>query len=85
MTTSWGRALMATPIVGQAVGMFAKGYAGIVASELKKCTPPPAGFPPTVAAARARLQLSAARASAASRPSRGESHVRALRVRMLAR
>ena len=49
MTTSWGRALMATPIVGQAVGMFAKGYAGIVASELKKCTPPPAAFPPTVA------------------------------------
>ena len=77
---------MATPIVGQAVGMFAKGYAGIVASELKKCTPPRAAFPPTVGSSRrARLQLSAARASAASRPSRGESHVRALRIRMLAR
>ena len=44
MTTGWGRALMKTPLIGQAVGMFAKGYAGIVASELKKCAPPPARF-----------------------------------------
>jgi hypothetical protein len=56
MTTGWGRALMATPLIGQAVGMFAKGYAGIVASELKKCTlaPPRSALHRPAAAARRR-------------------------------
>eukprot|EP01043_Picozoa_sp_COSAG02_P058158 COSAG02_NODE_7191_length_3127_cov_15.225892_3_plen_139_part_01 len=54
MTTGWGRALMKTPLIGQAVGMFAKGYAGIVASELKKCTP---SLPHPAPRCTARLQL----------------------------
>eukprot|EP01045_Picozoa_sp_COSAG04_P012019 COSAG04_NODE_793_length_10270_cov_26.952807_5_plen_92_part_00 len=37
VTTGWGRALMATPIIGHAVGAFANAYAGIVGAELKKC------------------------------------------------
>lgn len=53
MTTGWGRALMKTPLVGQAVGMFAKGYAGIVGAELKKCAPPPARTPPALPLAAA--------------------------------
>ena len=37
MTTSWGRALMAVPVVGHGLQYFANGYAGIVGAELKKC------------------------------------------------
>jgi hypothetical protein len=34
--TSWGKTILNTPLLGQAVKLFADGYAGIVASELKK-------------------------------------------------
>ena len=30
MTTTWGRRLMGTPLLGGAVSVFAKAYAGIV-------------------------------------------------------
>ena len=34
MTTTWGRRLMGTPLLGGAVSVFAKAYAGIVSGSL---------------------------------------------------
>ena len=72
VTTGWGRALMATPIIGHAVGAFANAYAGIVGAELKKCEcsprpqmlrprPAPLSPPPFPGGAPAVAGVSAAR------------------------